>query len=131
MRILAVDHGRARAGCAVCDPSGTIVTPLAVVEPPEPVRVAALAIEQGAELIVLGLPVSLDGTEGEQAAAVHGFAVELAKATELPIETYDERLTTRLAEASARSGARAPADALAAAHLLESYLQAKMARPST
>ena len=129
MRILAVDHGRARAGCAVCDPSGTLVTPLGVVEPPEPGRVAALAEEQGAEIIVLGLPVSLDGSEGEQAATVRSFAAELAEATELPIETYDERLTTRLAEASARAGARAPADALAAAHLLESYLRARAGEP--
>lgn len=129
MRILAVDHGRARAGCAVCDPTETIVTPLGVLEPPEPARVAALAAEQEAELIVLGLPVSLDGTEGEQAAAVRGFAVELARRADVPIETYDERLTTRLAEASARSGARAPADALAAAHLLESFLAARTAGP--
>jgi len=129
VRILAVDHGRARAGCAVCDPTETIVTPLGVLEPPEPARVAALAAEQEAELIVLGLPVSLDGTEGEQAAAVRGFAVELARRADVPIETYDERLTTRLAEASARSGARAPADALAAAHLLESFLAARTAGP--
>lgn len=129
MRILAVDHGRARAGCAVCDPSGTLVTPLGVVEPPDPERVAALASEQGAELIVLGLPVSLDGSEGEQAGVVRAFAATLSAATSIPIETYDERLTTRLAEASARSGARAPADALAAAHLLESYLQAQAGSP--
>jgi putative Holliday junction resolvase len=131
VRILAVDHGLARAGYAVCDPSGTIVTPLGVLEPAEPSRVAALAAEQRAEMIVLGLPVSLDGTEGEQAGVVRGFVAELAELTELPVETYDERLTTRLAEASARSGARAPADALAAAHLLESYLQGRPAEPGS
>ena len=128
MRVLAIDHGLARAGCAVSDPSGTIASPLGVIEPPEPERAAALAAEQDAELIVIGLPVSLSGEEGEQAAAVRAFAAELAAITEVPVETYDERLTTRMANASARAGASAPPDALAAAHLLESWLDARRAR---
>ena len=128
MRILAVDHGLARAGCAISDPSGTIVTPLGVIEPPDPARVVALADEHGAELIVLGLPLSLGGEEGSQALAVREFAAALAASGATPVETYDERLTTRMAEASARAGARAPADALAAAHLLQSYLDARQAR---
>ena len=123
--MLAVDHGEARAGVAVSDPSGTIATPLGVVEPPDPGEVARLAAERGAELVIVGLPVSLDGGEGAQAAAARGFRDELAQASDVPVDTYDERLTTRLAEASARSGARAPADALAAAHLLESYLASR------
>jgi putative Holliday junction resolvase len=125
MRILAIDHGDARAGTAICDPSATIVRPLEVVEPPDPAALARVAERAEAELIVVGLPVSLDGGEGEQARAARGFAAALARLTAIPVETYDERLTTRMAAASARGGAEAPADALAAAHLLESYLRAR------
>lgn len=128
MRILAVDHGFARAGCAICDPSGTIVTPLGVVEPPDPAEVARIASDQGVELIVVGVPVSLSGQEGDQAEAARGFAAALEPLVDVPVESYDERLTTRMAEATARGGAAAPADAIAAAHLLEGYLQALAAQ---
>src|SRR3954465_10695800 len=123
MRVLAVDHGAARAGCAISDPTGTIARPLGVIEPPEPLKIAELVGEHDADLVVVGLPVSLDGAEGKQAADARAFRDELAAIVDVPVKTYDERLTTRLAESSARSGARAPADALAAAHLLESYLR--------
>jgi putative holliday junction resolvase len=122
MRVLAVDHGNARAGIAVCDPSETITRPLDVVEPPDPAAVARVAAEHGAELIVVGLPVSLDGTEGEQAATARAFAAELADAAEVPVETYDERLTTRMASETTRAGATAAPDSIAAAHLLDGYL---------
>jgi putative Holliday junction resolvase len=123
MRILAIDHGAARAGSAVSDPTGTIASPLGVIEPPEPQKAAELVVEHDADLVVIGLPVSLDGTEGKQAAEARAFRDELAAIVDVPVETYDERLTTRLAESSARAGASAPADSLAAAHLLESYLR--------
>jgi putative Holliday junction resolvase len=123
--VIAIDHGKARAGVAICDPSGTIARPLDVIEPPDPRVVAALAASNDAERIVVGLPVSLDGTEGAQAAEAREFAAAVAALVAVPVETYDERLTTRLAEASAREGAQAAPDALAAAHLLESYLQAE------
>ena len=122
MRI-ALDHGAARVGAAICDPTETLARPLGVVEPPDTDAVAELVSEHEAELVIVGLPVSLSGEEGEQAAAARAFAVELAGKLEVPVEQYDERLTTRLAESSARAGAGAPPDALAAAHLLESYLQ--------
>ena len=125
MRILALDYGLARIGCALCDPSGTLVRPLEVVEPPDPAAAAALAAESEAERIVVGLPVQLSGEEGEQAAATRRFCDALRAETDLPVETYDERLTTRMAAASRRSGARAPEDSLAAAHLLEAYLAAQ------
>ena len=123
MRILALDHGAARVGAAICDPTETLARPLGVVEPPDTDAVAELVSEHEAELVIVGLPVSLSGEEGAQAAATREFAVELAGKLEVPVEQYDERLTTRLAESSARAGAGAPPDALAAAHLLESYLQ--------
>ncbi|HEY7150487.1 MAG TPA: Holliday junction resolvase RuvX [Solirubrobacterales bacterium] len=124
MRVLAVDHGAARAGCAVSDATGTIARPLGVIEPAEPGAVAKLALEHEVELVVVGLPVSLSGAEGPQAAEARAFCEALEEILDVPVESYDERLTTRLAEHSVRAGASAPADALAAAHLLESYLQA-------
>lgn len=127
MRVLAIDHGNARAGAAVCDPTETITRPLEVVEPPAPEAVARLAREQSAELIVVGLPLSLDGSEGEQARVAREFAGELAALTEIPVETYDERLTTRMASETARAGAEAPPDSIAAAHLLDGYLMARKA----
>jgi putative holliday junction resolvase len=123
MRILALDHGAARVGAAICDPTETLARPLGVVEPPDTAAVAELVAEHGAELVVVGLPVSLSGEEGQQAAEARAFAEELADRLDIPVEEYDERLTTRLAEASSRAGAGAPPDALAAAHMLESYLQ--------
>ena len=109
MRVLAIDHGSARAGCAISDPTGTIARPLGVIEPPDPRAVAELAAEHQAELVIVGLPVSLSGAEGPQATEARAFRDALAAILDLPVETYDERLTTRLAERSARAGASAPA----------------------
>lgn len=128
MRILALDHGAARVGVAISDPTETLARPVGVIEPPELDAVVAMASEHDAELVVVGLPVSLSGEEGEQAAHARAFAEELTEALSIPVEAYDERLTTRLAESSARAGAGAPPDALAAAHLLESYLQHRAGR---
>jgi putative holliday junction resolvase len=122
LRVLALDYGTARCGCAISDPSGTLVRPLAAVEPPEPEAIAALASAEGAERVIVGLPTTLSGEEGEQAKLSRKFAGELSRLVDVPVETYDERLTTRMAERSAREGARADRDSLAAAHLLESYL---------
>jgi putative holliday junction resolvase len=122
MRILALDHGLARTGVAICDPTETLARPLEAIEP-ELEAVAAVVEREGAELVVVGLPVSLSGEEGEQARLARGFAGRLAAELAVPVETYDERLTTRLAAGSARAGASGAPDSLAAAHLLESYLQ--------
>ena len=99
--------------------------PLATVEPPEAERIAQLAKEHRIERVVVGLPVSLGGEEGEQARLSRAFAAELEGLLELPVEMYDERLTTRMAERSAQEGAQGDPDSLAAAHLLESYLAAR------
>jgi putative holliday junction resolvase len=126
-RVLALDHGAARCGCAISDPSGTLATPLEAVERPDSKRglaaLARMAAEHGAERVVVGLPLTLRGDEGEQAAAVRTFAERLERRLNIPVELHDERLTTRLAE---RTGGSGNADSRAAAHLLESYL----ARPS-
>ncbi len=125
MRVLALDHGTARIGCAISDPSGTLATPLPVIEPPEARSVAELAAEHGVERIVIGLPVHLSGEEGSQAALARTFRAELEAILDIPVDTYDERLTTRMADASRREGASAARDSLAAAHLLEAYLASR------
>jgi putative Holliday junction resolvase len=125
MRVLALDHGTARIGCAISDPTGTLARPLPTIEPPEPRSVAEIVAEHGVELVVVGLPVGLSGEEGSQAAIARTFCAELETILDVPVETYDERLTTRMAAASRREGASASEDSLAAAHLLESYLAAK------
>jgi putative Holliday junction resolvase len=125
MRILALDHGTARIGCAMSDPSGTLATPLPVIEPPEPRSVAELVAEHEVQLVVVGLPLHLSGEEGSQAALARSFCGELEAILEIPVEVYDERLTTRMADASKRSGASAAPDSLAAAHLLQTYLESR------
>jgi putative holliday junction resolvase len=122
VRVLALDHGTARIGCAISDPSGTLATPLPVIEPPEPRSVAELVQKHQVDRVVVGLPLHLSGEEGSQAALTRSFCAELEAILVVPIETYDERLTTRMAEASKREGASAALDSLAATHLLEAYL---------
>ena len=124
-RIVALDHGSARCGCAVSDPTGTLATPLAAVERPDTRKglaaLARLVERQGAERVVVGLPLTLRGEEGPQAAEARAFAERLERRLNVPVELHDERLTTRLAE---RSGGPEDADSRAAAHLLETYLAA-------
>jgi putative holliday junction resolvase len=127
MRVLALDYGTARIGCAISDPSGTLATPLPVVEPPVARAIADLVVKHEVELVVIGLPLHLSGEEGSQAALTRTFCNELEAMLEIPVETYDERLTTRMAEASKREGASAAPDSLAAAHLLQAYLAGRAA----
>ena len=128
MRVLALDHGTVRIGCAISDPTGTLARPLPLIEPPEPRSVEELVSEHGVERVVVGLPLHLSGEEGSQAALTRGFCAELEALLDVPVEAYDERLTTKMAEASRRQGASGAADSLAAAHLLESYLASGAAR---
>ena len=125
-RVLALDHGAARCGCAVSDPSGTLATPLTAIERPDSPAgleaVARLVRETDAERVGVGLPLTLRGEEGAQAAAARAFAGRVAKAAGVPVELHDERLTTRQAE---RDGGSADEDSRAAAHLLESWLLAR------
>jgi putative Holliday junction resolvase len=127
MRVLALDHGTVRMGCALSDPSGTLATPLPAIEPPEPRAVVELVAEHGVERVVVGLPLHLSGEEGSQAGLARGFCAELEAMLSIPVETYDERLTTRMADASRRAGATAAPDSIAAAHLLEAYLAGRAA----
>lgn len=128
MRVIALDHGEARCGVAVSDPTGELVTPLDVVERPDTRRglsaLAAVVREREAQLVLVGLPLTLAGEEGGQAQAARAFAERLARAITVPVEMHDERLTTRMAD---RTGGAAAADSRAAAHLLEGWLQARKA----
>jgi putative Holliday junction resolvase len=125
VRVLALDPGAARCGCAISDPTGVLARPLPVIEPPDARVVAELVAEHSVELVIVGLPVGLSGTEGAQAGMARRFRDEVATLVEVPVETYDERLTTRLAQRTLRSGAAAAEDSIAAAHILESYLRAR------
>jgi putative Holliday junction resolvase len=124
-RILALDFGDARCGCAVSDPTGTLATPIGAVERPATrkglQRLAQIARDNEVERIVVGLPLTLAGEEGQQAGTTREFAARLAELVSVPVDMHDERLTTRQAE---RTGGGADADSRAAAHLLEAYLAA-------
>jgi putative holliday junction resolvase len=124
-RILALDFGEARCGCAVSDPTGTLATPVGAVERPASRRglatIAALARDREVERVVVGLPLTLAGEEGQQARATREFAARLGELLSVPVELHDERLTTRQAE---RTVGGEDADSRAAAHLLEAYLAA-------
>lgn len=126
-RVLALDYGCARAGCAVSDPTGTLATPLSVVERPSTrVGLAAirrLAEELGIERVVVGLPLTLAGDEGDQASETRAFAERLGRVVAAPVELHDERLTTRQAARGGEHSSTAE-DSRAAAHLLESFLAA-------
>jgi putative Holliday junction resolvase len=130
-RVLALDYGAARCGCAISDPSGTLATPLLAVARPDTTeglrQLTQLVQETGVERVVVGLPVGLSGEEGAQAGAARAFAGRLRQATGVPVELHDERLTTRQAE---RTGGSADEDSRAAAHLLETWLAA-CARPES
>ncbi len=132
MRVLALDPGEARCGCAVSDPTGTLATPLSAVERPDTrkglARLAQLAEALEAERVVVGLPLTLSGHEGGQAARARAFAHRLGASITVPVDLHDERLTTRMAEAT---GGRADADSRAAAHLLESYLRTRAGASTT
>lgn len=132
MRVLALDYGSARCGCAVSDPTGTIATPLHTISRPATRRgldaLVALVAEQQAERVVVGLPLSLRGEDTEQTRETRAFAQRLERrlGEEVPVEMYDERFTTRMAQQA--GDARASEDARAAAHLLDSWLAARSRR---
>jgi putative Holliday junction resolvase len=123
---MALDHGSARTGVALSDPSGTIATPL-----PAILRVGArrgrrelqrLIVEREVDRIVVGLPIGLQGHDTDQTREARGFAAALQELVGpgVPVELYDERFTTRLAQLA---GGEADEDSRAAAVLLEEWLR--------
>jgi putative Holliday junction resolvase len=123
MRVLALDYGAARCGCALSDPTGVLATPIDPVLLPASRRgfgrLRALVRETGAERVVVGLPLTLSGSDSDQTRETREFAQRLQSAIAVPVELYDERFTTRLAQ---RDGGRANEDSRAAAHLLSDWL---------
>jgi putative Holliday junction resolvase len=125
MRVLALDYGSARCGVAVSDPTRTLATPVAAVERPATKKgfaaLVALVREREAARVVVGLPLGLSGADTSQTAETRAFAARLGEAlgAAVPVELYDERFTTRIAE---RAGGRGSEDSRAAAVLLEDWL---------
>lgn len=129
MRVLALDYGSARCGVAVSDPTGVLATPLEAVLKPAGRsgmgRILALVRQFEAERVVVGLPLSLAGGDSDQTREVRAFAAVLEKRLRgTPVELYDERFTTVLAQRDGGGdGARADEDSRAAAHLLSEWLE--------
>ena len=126
MRVLALDYGSARCGCALSDPTGTIVTPIEPVAQPAGRRglaaIARLVAERGVERVLVGLPLSLRGGDTDQTRETREFAATLATRVgeSVPVELYDERFTTRIA--GRMEHATTSEDSRAAAVLLEGWL---------
>jgi putative Holliday junction resolvase len=123
VKVLALDFGSARTGVAVSDPTGTVARPAGVVGHAATdagfARLLSVIAAEEPELIVVGMPLTLRGDHGEQARETAAFVERLRGALDLPVETYDERFTSVLADGD---------DARAAAHLLSSYLEWQSAR---
>lgn len=133
-RILGLDYGTRRIGVAVSDPLGLTAGPLEVLDATAAdfdERLRNLAEGLGVELIVVGLPVGLDGREGQAAGDARRFAERVAAATGLPVEMYDERFSTVTAERALlesgmrRERRREARDRVAAAVFLQAYLDGR------
>jgi putative Holliday junction resolvase len=124
VRVLALDYGSARCGCALSDPTGTLATPIDVIERPATrrgfARVTDLVRDRGVERVVVGLPLGLSGADTAQTREARAFADRLAGAVAVPVELYDERFTTAIAARAA--DARTSEDSRAAAVLLDDWL---------
>ncbi|HTD58217.1 MAG TPA: Holliday junction resolvase RuvX [Solirubrobacteraceae bacterium] len=127
MRVLALDYGSARCGCALSDPTGTLVTPLDPIVGPASRRglatIAQLVQEREVERVLVGLPLSLRGQDTQQTRETRRFAATLATrlGEGVPVELHDERFTTRIA-AGLRDAVTSE-DSRAAAVLLEGWLE--------
>ena len=136
MKILAIDHGERRTGLAISDPGEKMALALPVhpMSGDDARMLAELAKSQGAGLIVVGLPLNMDGTEGPRAKAVRSFIEDLEVETDIPIEAWDERLTTAEGEARLRAGGlnrkerSKRKDTAAAIVILETYLDRRRER---
>ncbi|NQW20831.1 MAG: Holliday junction resolvase RuvX [Chloroflexi bacterium] len=137
-RLLGVDYGEARIGLAISDPTGTIATPIDAVKAvgsEDATNIARIATDQEARGIVVGLPLSLDGSQGPAARKVNVFCARLRKTTDLPVIVWDERMTTVEAHSLLREAGKSPSkargvargkiDSASAAIILDSYMQSK------
>ena len=133
MRYLAIDYGSKRIGLAVCDKTETITSPLGVIDTQKQAmkKITDIIEAETIEAVVIGLPLNMDDSEGFQAKAVYKFAEELKQYIEIPIHFQDERLSTFAAEQKllrteySRKQKKKRLDALAAAEILEAFLEGK------
>ncbi len=133
MRYLAIDYGARRTGLAICDPSETIASPLAVVEGRKELigKIADLVKSENVGAVVLGLPLNMDDSQGPQAKLVLQFATQLKKHIDVPVYFQDERLSSfaaeeKMAAAGIKKGRKKkPLDAVAAAEILQTFLDSK------
>jgi putative Holliday junction resolvase len=133
MKYLAVDYGAKTTGLAVCDPTETIVSPLAGLSTTKNLlgKIVEIIKAECIEAVVVGLPLNMDGTHSGQADVVSGFADELKKHVSIPIFFQDERLSSFAAEEKlaprdlTRKKRKARIDAFAAAEILQSFLDSK------
>ena len=138
MRYLAIDYGTRRTGLAICDAEETIASPLAVIEGRKELLREILEVvkAEGAEAIVLGLPLNMAGSETAQTKLVLKFAEQLKNHVHIPVHFQDERLSSfgaeeKLAGADfTRAERKKRLDAVAAAEILEAFLERKTSRGS-
>ena len=127
MRVLALDYGAARCGCALSDPTGMLATPIEPILRPASrrgmARIAELVRERDVGRVVVGLPLSLSGADSDQTREARAFAARLGERLPVPVELYDERFTTVLA-ARDPGDPSSSEDSRAAAHLLVGWLAA-------
>ena len=136
MRILAVDHGEKRIGLAISDQTGTIANPLSVIQhisrAVDAAQVAAIAVDQGAGLIVIGQSFDEDGQPNLAGRRAARFAEALQGQTDLPVELWDKSFSTQQARAArvhmgvSRKGRAGHMDEIAATVILQSYLDANI-----
>jgi putative holliday junction resolvase len=123
VKVMALDYGSARTGVAVSDPTGMIARPLCVVERAGTegglAELVRLVQEESPDQVVVGLPLTLRGTRGEQAQETELFAERLRALLDVQVLLFDERFTTDLAQ---QTPSDSSLDARAAAHLLSGYL---------
>jgi putative Holliday junction resolvase len=127
VRVLALDYGSARCGCALSDPTGTLATPIDPIERPATrkgfARVVDLVRDRGAQRVVVGLPLGLSGADTDQTREARAWADRLAAAVPVPVELYDERFTTAIAAREfGPHPPRTSEDSRAAAVLLDDWL---------
>ncbi len=126
VKVLALDYGSRHTGVAVSDPTGSIVRPLDEIEDAGSERgleaIAARVAKEGAELVVVGMPLTLRGEEGSQAKETAAFIEKLAARLDIAVEAYDERFTSSIA---AGRGGNASRHSIAACCLLEDFLQSQ------
>ncbi len=139
MKIMSVDFGDARTGLAMCDKTEFLASPIGVVHEKRfehaVEKVAAAAIENKAEAVIVGLPLNMNGSEGPRAELCRTFAAELSEKISVPVRMWDERQTTvsaagYLNQTDTRGKKRKEViDAVAAVIILDSYLQWRKNHP--